>query len=555
MVVFYNCENLAHCCFCQSLVSNISTLIANLSNDNAVSVTQQLLHKLQIPFSYTGVKEAIKQHPDYPSIASLHDVLNQYKTENIVLQINKEKLQEVPVPFIAHLQRKPNGFVTVTKVTNSNVTYLQANSLSKEVTVPVEEFLDKWSTVTLLAEKNEQSGEPDVKQNKKKDRINLYRAPLLLAASCVVLLFTFLPVNHSLTIIIAPFLLKLAGVVVCALLLWYDIDRTNPFLQKVCNSSKATNCNAVLQSSAAKLLGVISWSEIGFFYFSGSLLFLILGKTTTLPALAWLNLFALPYTVFSVFYQWRITKQWCPLCLAVQAILLLEATFFISAGYLQSFVLADVMNLFIIAFLIPVSVWYFVKPLLKKNKEAEEYKNRFYRIKNDSRIFEALLEKQKKITISTDGLGIILGNPQAKHTIVKVCNPYCGPCAKVHPEIHQLLRNNSDVNVQIIFTPGPEENDSRNKPVKHLLGIAESHNEQLIEQALDSWYMSDKKDYEVFAAKYPMNGELKRQDKKIESMYNWCNEMKIEFTPTIFINGYQLPENYNVKDLNLFLSS
>lgn len=67
--------------------------------------------------------------------------------------------------------------------------------------------------------------------------------------------------------------------------------------------------------------------------------------------------------------------------------------------------------------------------------------------------------------------------------------------------------------------------------------------------------MADKKDYDLFAAKYPVNIELKQQDAKVDAMYKWCNEMKIEFTPTFFVNGHQLPENYTVKDLNNFLSS
>ncbi len=72
---------------------------------------------------------------------------------------------------------------------------------------------------------------------------------------------------------------------------------------------------------------------------------------------------------------------------------------------------------------------------------------------------------------------------------------------------------------------------------------------------MDDWYLSDKKDYEVFAAKYPMNGELKQQEVKVEAVSAWCKETGIAFTPTFFINGYQLPDIYNVGDLKYFLST
>ena len=66
------------------------------------------------------------------------------------------------------------------------------------------------------------------------------------------------------------------------------------------------------------------------------------------------------------------------------------------------------------------------------------------RIKYNPQIFEALLLKQKKIEQCTESLGITLGDVSAKNTLIKVCNPYCGPCAKAHPEIEKLLEENKD---------------------------------------------------------------------------------------------------------------
>ena len=44
----------------------------------------------------------------------------------------------------------------------------------------------------------------------------------------------------------------------------------------------------------------------------------------------------------------------------------------------------------------------------------------------------------------------------------------------------------------------------------------------------------------------------KRGD-KIEAMDKWCKAMEISFTPTIFINGHQLPDAYSIEDLQYFL--
>ncbi len=49
-----------------------------------------------------------------------------------------------------------------------------------------------------------------------------------------------------------------------------------------------------------------------------------------------------------------------------------------------------------------------------------------------------------------------------------------------------------------------------------------------------------------------MNGELNRQTEKVLEMRNWCEAMKIRATPTLYINGKELPEIYSPIDLKYF---
>ncbi|MBX2887900.1 MAG: thioredoxin domain-containing protein [Ferruginibacter sp.] len=150
-------------------------------------------------------------------------------------------------------------------------------------------------------------------------------------------------------------------------------------------------------------------------------------------------------------------------------------------------------------------------------------------------------------------MGINIGNPVATNTIIKVCNPYCKPCAMAHLKIEQLLEQNKNVKAKIIFSTPNDETYPAIYPVRHLLAIAEDNNKSEIKQALDDWYLSETKDYRQFAKKYPKNGELLKQGYKMEMMEKWCNETGITFTPTIFINGQQLPDAYSIEDLQYFL--
>ncbi|MGI8952265.1 MAG: DsbA family protein, partial [Chitinophagaceae bacterium] len=208
----------------------------------------------------------------------------------------------------------------------------------------------------------------------------------------------------------------------------------------------------------------------------------------------------------------------------------------------------------ILIFLLPVTIWYFIKPHFLNEQETKTKKYELARLKNNKEIFNSLLFSQKRITQNSDGLGIMLGNPNAINTLVKVCNPYCGPCAKAHAAIEKLLEENKNLKVQIIFNATNDENDIKALPAKHLLAVAENNSEVKTKHALDDWYLAEKKDYNLFAEKYKLNGELKMQDKKIDMMKNWCDKVDIQFTPTIFYNGYQLPSVYAISDLKYFLA-
>ena len=124
-----------------------------------------------------------------------------------------------------------------------------------------------------------------------------------------------------------------------------SLNANNPFVKNLCSLGGKNDCNAILKSDAAKVTSWLSWSEVGFFYFFGSLLSLLLASSS-LPLLAWLNLFALPYAIYSIAYQYR-HKNWCVLCCCVQALLLLEALAFLSNQNFQlsAFTFANLLSL------------------------------------------------------------------------------------------------------------------------------------------------------------------------------------------------------------------
>ncbi len=326
--------------------------------------------------------------------------------------------------------------------------------------------------------------------------------------------------------------LTLAGCIIGVLLLWHEVDEYNPAIKEICHGGKKINCSAILNSKASKVFG-ISWSVLGSTYFIGMLISLLAGgitNTYNLFLLSWINVIALPYIIYSISYQYFVAKQWCVLCLAVQAVLFLQFVIAFAGSFhslhniseipYQAFITiaASFLSVFVTLLLLI--------PALEKTKDSRYKTISLQRLKHNPQIFEALLTRQKSIGDTANGLGITIGNPNAKYRLTKVCNPYCGPCARAHPVMEELLESNEDLQIQIIFTATDKEDDYRAKPVKHLLAVAAKADEKLTKQALDDWYNAPKKEYDIFAAKYPVNGAPEKQQRALKHMSDWCEETK-----------------------------
>jgi len=541
------------------------------------SVTAKLLSDLlNVKISTSSLKKEIEEHPDYPSLLSISDILGGYGIENVGIKFDHDKFENIPTPFITELkiEKSDDKFFSVVKSTNNATTIFFDPEKNNWESIANQNFLKKCTGIALLVEARDDAGEKDF--NKKVKAENITRFTQYLTALCIPAIvivagiFGFIQNGLSMILPFAFCIFTLAGCIIGTLLLWYEIDQHNPLLQQICSGGKKVNCSAVLHSKAAKIAGV-SWSVIGLSYFIGILLLLLFGGLANHSVLfiaAWINTAAAPYVVFSVYYQWRIAKQWCVLCLCVQVLLMLQLITALVGGWHTVLPFNSITPSLLIqtltAFTVPFFTIAILLPALKKTKESQQVNAKLQRLKHNSQIFEALLHKQKQIIESPEGLGITLGNLNAAYKLIKVCNPYCGPCAKAHKPMEDLLHNNPDVQIQVLFTATNNEGDIKTPPVKHLLAIAEHNGEETVKHALDYWYLAEKKDYEVFAAKYPMNGELKLQNTKIEAMKQWCDKVKIDFTPTFFVaipdneglstTYYQLPEIYNLTDLKYFFA-
>ena len=522
------------------------------NQDNAGSVVINLLENLSINIKPEDIVSELGKHPDYPSMLAISDVLDWFGIENAAYRVEADQLLSVTVPFIAHT--RTSDFVTVSKISNGEVTL--SDHKRKNYKMPVENAMKFFDGVVLTVQPllaGYGSGKRSAGDilSKYKD---IYVVLLLGIVFAGVLLnnhyFTNLSWQAALLTII-----KSAGLAVSVLLLVQSIDNNNPLVLTLCTGNGKNNCNAILTSKAAQVFDGLSWSEVGFFYFGGSLLVLLFsaGSVAMLQMLAFLNIISLPYTFYSIFYQARIARQWCVLCCSVQALLWLE--FMPLVTFLKEPVLLpDVTQwmLFLACMALPVALWLLVKPLLLKSQQLKTLKPQLQKFKYNKESFDAVLHSQPRYALPEDDWSIVLGNGEADTTITMVSNPYCPPCSQTHRVLDEWLDKLDNIQLRIVFTADNNDKDSKTPVVRHLMVLNDRGDKALTKRALHDWYEQKQKDYEAWARAYPVPLD-ESKFYKLEKQRAWCTMAEITGTPTLLLNGYRLPADYQVQDIKYML--
>lgn len=489
--------------------------------------------------------------------------MTSFDVENVTLRLLENDIVNITSPFISQITGSSGDeqyFTVVKAIANDSVTYL--NKTGKWITTPLKTFTKLSTGIIFLIEPSETAGEKDYSSLRKAElqktiltHIGLYSIPILAAIICILNL-SLAPISVGGWALLN--VLNATGAFLSCLLVLYEVDVYNPALRRLCTSGAKTSCTEVITSSHSAFFG-ISWSILGFSYFTSNLIILILigGNDSPLfSLLKFINLGSLTYVIYSVYVQWKIIKKWCLLCLAIQMVIMCQGILIIFSynfNYLNWGILVDFLTILPIYLLSLIAASTF-SSALKKNKIVVSKRSELLAFKYDISVFQHLLLKEKKVKLTPLGLGLFLGHENAKYQIIKVCNPYCEPCAEAHRPIEKLLEKDLSLSVQIIFTASNLQTDIRKLPVSHLLNIDEHFDKIILRDSLNGWYSQEEKNYESFADKHPSNGTLDKYDLKISNMHDWCSENEIKFTPTFFVNGYQLPHNYTAEDLKFLIS-
>ena len=442
-----------------------------------------------------------------------------------------------------------NQYVVLKTYSNEKITFW--DSEFGVVTEDLNHFKQQWGGLAILMQTTPSSEEVDYKNTHRKQYLNKTEQLIWVSIGLILLGCCLLAASSFYEFLAVLFLG--AGVVVSGLLLQNEYGKPAVWVQQICHVGQNSSCMAVTNSSAGKLFNWLSWSEIGVVFFLGSLLSQGLSKLSYNPLITqnisiylfYIHLLASPYAIFSVYYQRFVIRQWCVLCLVVQAVLIGAL---LSEWQYASFNLSFDEKSFIvlsIGFGLPIIGWLIIKPLLQLQSQNRSIEKRWMSFRRNSYLFSYWLKQQNSVNENIHENDISIGNPEAPVTILMVADPTCDPCAWAYRELKPWMNYFSDeVRFIIRFIA---KNEEHSIIIKHLLSI---RNRVDIIEVISKWY--ELRIYEDWKQDFPIfpNTDI---DIIYEAQQQWAVDNNIQRTPSVFVNGKELNLPFMLTDLKFHI--
>lgn len=288
------------------------------------------LTALNVPHTYDYSNRQFETMP-FKSLFGLSKLLQKYNIDSEGLYLeNRMEIRKLTPPFLAHT---PLGFVIVSEIGQNYVEYLTRGVAER---MPIDKFRRAWDGNVFLAFPRPDAIEPDYASHAR--MIFFTKAKRWLFWIISALLFAYLFVANGIyshPSMICALVCDMFGLVLSFMLVQKSMKIKNRAAERFCGVLQQGGCDKILELKASTFFGIFSWSEVGFAYFSVSLLALLMFPGC-ISYLAACNVCCLPFSVWSIWYQKFRAKHWCTLCVSVQATLWLLFACYLSGGWLRN---------------------------------------------------------------------------------------------------------------------------------------------------------------------------------------------------------------------------
>ncbi len=519
--------------------------------DHLYILLKKLVVNNNIVIHQDELKLQLQSHPSYPSLHSVTGVLDHLNIPNAAIRTPQTVaiLEQLPKHFIAVTQDQANEDIVL--VTKGVGTVKLKTSSGHNKTITNTEFIDLWNGIVVAVE-----GDTNTNTNARRFSHRTTVFAVGMVALLGVSLYAILKATAFNT---AHFLLSILGFAISILIVKHDLGLQTQIENSFCNLSKTTSCEAVLNGKGSSLFGKIKLSDLSIVTFLGYLISVLIGIASNVhieAIIRILSLGGLMAAVYSIYYQAFSIKKWCPLCLGIVGVLLLQATtvFVVNTDNTVSIISLQSLLVIAISFALSVSAWFYLKSLIKNQKEFRTLAVKHQSFKRKFSIFNTLYNQEEKLESNPSIANeLVFGNIHAPITITLVTSPFCFYCKAAHRDIMDILHNaKNDIKLQIRFMADPEQSENAlYKIVSEVLHIYHTQGPQASLNILDILY-KDGTDLNEWILKTNIHYNPS-YDKVMSEQVAWSEANKINFTPAFYVNDRSLPQEYDRKDILLFL--
>lgn len=277
-----------------------------------------------------GYSDARFASMPFRTLFGLTGLLKEYGVGSTGVRLNdKSQISLLTPPFVVPVD---HSVVIVTDMSGGDITY---QSVRTAETMPVSDFVKAWDGTALLLSADADSAEPGYSSHVLAGVMTRLRNWGMWLAAAVILIWLLVSGDFfTRPSLLLTALFDIGGLALSFLLVQKTLGIHTAAGEKVCNVLAPGGCDTISRSDASSFLGIFHWSEVGLVYFGVSLLAL-LAFPSTAPWLAWINVLALPYTVWSISYQYFKAHTWCTMCVGVQITLWVTFLCYLCGGWLS----------------------------------------------------------------------------------------------------------------------------------------------------------------------------------------------------------------------------
>lgn len=507
-----------------------------LGVDNTSEVLYHYLRALHVKVSTMTVHRLLDT-PLGNSMRDISDALDSLHVSNAAYQLPKEYLDELEAPCIVIMNDNDSPFCLIEKIEETHITL----SHSQRLRVSKQQFLQKWTGTVLVGEVTESTIQ---KKNCKLKDIAMWiqRHQLLLAGIIAILLILYSTKRNYSTGISLYLVTLCTGLLISSAILYKETANSR-FLHRFCHIGKTIDCNEVLHSKGSHIIGM-GLGELSLLYFSALLLFTLICPHEFYCISIICSIIAIGFTLYSVIYQLFIIRKGCMLCMLINLIVWSSCVIlYIQKGqFNKEFSLSAMLSFTAIA-CICLTGWLQIKALLKIKEEGKQFKVQFSNLLNPDN-FQKLLFAETQIGAMVNK-EIALHNQISSTTqLMIVTNPNCKNCARIHSHIKEIASN---VSISLVLLTFPKDGIGE-KVAKTIIAAYRTDGWEKAITALEEWY----KNHKIKGIdKYAITAEEQRIWKQ-QQIY--CSQQHISQTPSMIIDGYYVPEFYQLKELKYVLT-